>query len=253
MKISLYAKSNLFKVEDIEEYLKEKIRNHDIEFCGDFIKKYPDRLEEISHQMASIRVLNPMSKFQYNEPTYGEIRFERRVLLRQQAPHGVLYDGYKLQEIYRSMIPRERRTLDHIHIIFTDRFFGTYDNSDLRYHGRVIILGYPSVISTTGIVEAPAKPRDFYLKRRLVGEDPLAYEELKRQYKGRFIDYGDPRLGEVLKGYTMQAIFYHIYREAFCENKKCRLYNAHWQEEVIEAQLSKPEFCRRHAEMAKSL
>ena len=59
----------------------------------------------------------------------------------------------------------------------------------------------------------------------------------------------DPRLTELLKGYTMQAVFYHLFAEPFCDNPDCRLFNAHWQEEMIKAQLQGADFCRRHREL----
>jgi hypothetical protein len=93
------------------------------------------------------------------------------------------------------------------------------------------------------VVEAPAKPRDFYLKQQL-GASLLT---LKEEFKGKFIDYNDLRLTEVMKGYVMQALFFHITGNPFCKNKNCRLYNAHWQEDLIQAQLtSKNDFCAQH-------
>ena len=70
--------------------------------------------------------------------------------------------------------------------------------------------------------------------------------KLKKRFKDKFIDYDDTRLTEVMKGYCIQALFFYISGEPFCEDNKCRLYNAHWQEEVINAQLAKPEFCKKH-------
>jgi hypothetical protein len=59
-----------------------------------------------------------------------------------------------------------------------------------------------------------------------------------------------------MKGYVMQAIAYRLWGDPFCGDQNCRLYNAHWQEEVIRAQLESPyEFCPYHrqkfAELAK--
>lgn len=101
------------------------------------------------------------------------------------------------------------------------------------------MYGFPSLISTTGIVEAPAKPKEFYeLKQEYVALGlPVPIEELKKKFRGRFIDYDDERLTEIMKGYVMQALFYHIFGEPFCRERRCRLFNAHWQEEVLEAQL----------------
>jgi hypothetical protein len=112
------------------------------------------------------------------------------------------------------------------------------------------VYGIPSIISTTGVVEAPAKPREYYLLKQqygMLGKDPL---ELKDRFKGRFIDYEDERLTEVMRGYAMQAVFYSLIGDPFCEDKGCRLYNAHWQEELIFAQLEgEYEFCPRHTEL----
>ena len=99
-------------------------------------------------------------------------------------------------------------------------------------------------------MEGPAKPREFYLKKQM-GIDPLV---LKEEFKGRFIDYEDPRITEIMKGYVMQAIFFHLFGDPFCSDKNCRLYNAHWQEEVIHAQIeSKYEFCLYHEEILKKI
>jgi hypothetical protein len=253
MRVILYAKPTI-KVSEVVEYLSKKIKQHCVEFAGDFLEKYPpSNIDRLSHEIARIRVLNPNKEFEYNDVTYGEIQFEKKVLERKISPHGILYDGFMLQYIYRELIPLDKRSLEQVHIIFTDRLFGTFDEVDRRYHSRVILLGYPSLISTTGIVEAPAKPREFYIQKILLGHDPLAYEEIKEQFRGRFIDHGDPRMEEVLKGYAMQAVFYQVFNEAFCDNKICRLYNSHWQEEVINSQFTEPEFCKKHRQMAKSL
>jgi len=77
---------------------------------------------------------------------------------------------------------------------------------------------------------------------------------LKEEFKGKFIDYNDPRLTEVMKGYVMQALFFHITGNPFCKNRNCRLYNAHWQEDLIQAQLtSKNDFCAQHQRLLTRL
>ncbi|MFN4133889.1 MAG: DUF6775 family putative metallopeptidase, partial [Candidatus Hadarchaeales archaeon] len=108
--------------------------------------------------------------------------------------------------------------------------------------------GWPSLISTTGIVEAPAKPKDFYRLKQVYAASGVPVDELKEKFSGRFMDYDDARLTEVMKGYCMQALFYHLFGEPFCDQPTCRLYNAHWQEEVITAQLG-GNLCERHSKM----
>ncbi len=78
--------------------------------------------------------------------------------------------------------------------------------------------------------------------------------ELKERFKGRFIDSEDERRTEVVKGYAMQGVFYRLVGNPFCEDKGCRLYNAHWQEELIFAQLgSGYEFCGQHEKILDDL
>jgi len=97
-------------------------------------------------------------------------------------------------------------------------------------------------------VEAPAKPREFYLAQQQLGGRPSeeAVAVLKQQFRGRFLDHDDPRLTEVVKGYAMQAVAYLLTGEAFCDDPDCRLFNAHWQEEMLCAQTA-DRYCERHA------
>ncbi len=74
-----------------------------------------------------------------------------------------LYDGFVMQKMFAEMTPTAEMSLAHIHIIFTSLLTCTFSEDDWRYHGRAIICGTPSIISTTGIVESLAKPREFYL------------------------------------------------------------------------------------------
>jgi len=251
MKIFLYSREKFEFVDEIKKYLGETVSKAKVEVRGDFINYFSGtETEKLALEIARIRVTDVNAPFAYSESLYGEIEHEKRVLSGNGSSFGVLYDGFKLHGILQSLIPAEERNLDSIHIILTDRLFGTFDEEDLRYHARVIVCGFPSIISTTGVVEAPAKPREFYIEKQLLGGDKIAIEDLKKKFEGQFIDYDDPRMPDVLKGYVMQAIFYHVFREAFCEDKNCRLYNAHWQEEMIHAQLKRPEFCKRHERLA---
>ena len=173
----------------------------------------------------------------------GELAYENRRIEREDfKSFGILYDGFGLQGICSSLIQRNERGLNHCHIILTNQLLGTWDDDDHQYHARVSVYGFPSLISTAGVVEAPAKPREFYLKRRL----GMSLEVLTGEFRGRFIDHGDPLLTEVIKGYVVQTLFYHMTGNPFCDDPDCRLFNAHWQEEVLETQLSQPEFCERH-------
>lgn len=235
---------------EVAEYLREKLPQLKIDLRDEFVTHHLKDTNELAMELAGLRVRDLNAPDTNFEPLYGEVEYERRTLKDPRCESGgILYDGFKLHSLLQKLIPE--REFGHFHILFTNRLLGTRDENDHRYHARVIICGHPSIISTTGIVEAPAKPKEFYyLKRRyatLGMQIPL--EVLKEGVKGRFIDYDDEKLTEVMKGYVMQAIFYYFIHEPFCEKKYCRLYNAHRQEEVLDAQLSSPEFCERHEKM----
>jgi len=180
----------------------------------------------------------------------GEIEYERRRILGKTRSFGILYDGFHLPRILCEIMPREERSREFVHIFFTNRLFATWDGNNKRYHLRASVYGVPSIISTTGLVEAPAKPREYYLLKQQYERLRKDLTELKERFKGSFIDYEDEHLTEVMKGYAMQAIFYALTGDPFCEDKGCRLYNAHWQEELIFAQLwGEYEFCGRHTKI----
>jgi hypothetical protein len=251
------GKTESLNIEEIVNYLKKRLTNTKVEIREDFISfvltRLPDRekrevLEKIAQELASSKVHDIKNKdITHHRPLPAEINYEKRRLAdSQHKTTGILYDGFRLLDIFTKLIPKHESNLKYCHIIFTNQLFGTYSENDLRYHARVVVFGFPSIISTTGIVEAPAKPREFYLKRQL----GLELFTLKEEFKGRFIDYNDPQLTEVMKGYCMQTIFFHMISDPFCNDKNCRLYNAHWQEEVIHAQLkSENEFCNLHKEI----
>ena len=237
--------------EEVAEYLTEKLGNVPVEIRGNPFTPLIDEAQGYARKLASIKVQDTSRNIALDqEPLYGELSYERRRILGKTRAFGVLYDGFQLQRIFAELIVPKERSLGIINVFLTNRLFATWDEANGRYHARTSVYGFPSVISTTGIVEAPAKPREYYLLRQqceMLGKDPL---ELKERFKGRFIDYKDERLTEVIKGYIMQAAFYCLMDDPFCTDKGCRLFNAHWQEELIFAQLeSGYEFCQRHTEL----
>ncbi len=257
MEIVLYDEgtSKGLDIGEIAEYLRKKLgkvpvdtRGNPLAFCLEKSQDYARKLASIKIQDASRKIASEL------EPLYGEIEYEKRRILGKTRAFGVLYDGFLLSRILSEVIPREKRSPEFVHIFFTNRLFATWDDIDKRYHLRTSVYSMPSIISTTGLIEAPAKPREYYLLKQqyeMMGKDLL---ELKERFKGRFLDYEDKRLTEVMKGYAMQAVFYSLTGAPFCEDNGCRLYNAHWQEELIFAQLeSQYEFCEHHTRVLDDL
>ncbi len=251
-KVVLYDEgmAEALDIQEIAEYLRDKLSKVEVEarenplaFCLEKSSDYATKLASIKIQDVSRKIVSE------HQPLYGEIQYEKRRILGKTRSFGVLYDGFYLQRVFSELLPKGEHSIGFVHIFFTNRLFATWEEGDKRYHARTSVYGFPSVISTTGLIEAPAKPREYYLLKQqyqMLGRDPL---DLKDRFKGHFIDYDDERLTEVMKGYVMQAVFYFLTGNPFCQDKGCRLYNAHWQEELIFAQLeSGYEFCQRHSE-----
>lgn len=257
IKVHLYDEPSVenLVLSELSSYLKEKIPFKKVNVRGPPVKDFKGSKEDLAEKFAKTRVRDPESPKMDFEPLYGEIRFEED-LIRDPSKKvsGVLYDGLRLSKIFQKLLPEDEMDFSHIHIIFTNRLFGVWDGADHRYHARVAVYGFPSIISTTGIVEAPAKPKEFYRKkhhRARLGQTAGVIDELKKEFEGDFVDYEDERLTEVMKGYVMQAVFYHLTSDPFCDNPHCRLYNAHWQKKLLQAQLGSPEFCERHEKTIK--
>ncbi len=259
--IHLYAdpSARTLDLREISTYLQDKVSQVSVDVREPLITaRSQEKIDELALRLAKTKVRDLMGPGPPFEPLMGEVSIERRFVKdpTTRLP-GLLYDGFSLLNLASDLLPEDEQTLSHIHIIFTNRLFATLEDGDGRYHARVILCGFPSMISTTGIVESPAKPKEYYaLKRRYASlGEAVPYEEIKERLRGRFIDYDDERLTEVMKGYVMQAVFYHFFGEPFCVDKTCRLFNSHWQEEIILSQIGPKtsEFCERHTKMLEGL
>jgi hypothetical protein len=205
----------------------------------------------LAEELASIYILDTKQPYQH-QPERRDNHARNKVLFEKNlitSPHRTfaLYDGFMMQRLYSRLLPVFEKTIDNIHIIFDGRLTCTFSEEDYRYHARAIICGTPSIISTTGIIEAPAKPKDFYFEQ--IGKMPSTtdIEELKKQFAGKYIDYDDDRINSVATGYTIQALFFFLTDgNPFCNDDSCRIFNAHWQEDLIRTQVDNQRICKRH-------
>ena len=215
-------------------------------------------LDMIAEKLVSARISEIKSPY-YDQakrrakPTIEETIYEKHLILSaslRPRPF-VLYDGFILQRLYGASMPSEETSLEHIHIIFDPRLACTFSEEDWRYHARAIICGTPSIISTTGIVEGPAKNKEFYLpETQFELMQPHKQGSERRQSASEFLGYDDSRINSIAIGYILQALFYFITEGyPFCHNKSCRLYNAHWQSDLLQTQIKIKKLCKRHLGM----
>jgi hypothetical protein len=184
------------------------------------------------------RGLNP-------NPFQVEIDYESRNLQREDRKIGPVYSGFHFQALVREILLKEGiKSIELLPIIFTNQRLATWGED--RWHLRTVLLGFPNIISTTGLVEAPARERDYYLLKNV---DPSLGEKWLEENPNHLV-IDDPRLTEVVKGYLWQVVFFSMRRGdfSFCGNPECSLYNSHWQREVLKAQTG-GKLCEEHLRM----
>ena len=210
-------------------------------------------------KISGCRIFDHKMPFKKNLPNKQEIDFEKSVCKdtklmektkmvedAKKIEDVMMYDGFELQNIIYDIITKNDSESNNLHIVFTNRLICTYDTTDSRYHGRTVICSNPAIISTTGMIEAPARPREYYFEAMKCKKQGLDIQDVKKNYSGKFLDYHDKRLSKISEGYLLQAIFYYMTGDAFCDSLDCRLNNAHWQKDLLYSQLKIGKLGNKH-------
>jgi len=240
------APTTVADIDAIADWLQARI-DADVSVRDRFLDVH--RTEDLAERFAEARVPSPYDR-ETGNTMLGTIRYEERALEHPEREGGVLYDGQQIQQALNAALPPEQRGLETLHVPIIDRAIGTWGDHDGRWHKRVTVLGQPALVSVPGLYEAPAKPENYYKEKQrhalLSGETPPR-EVLENQVEGDFLVADDPRTTDALCGYVLQTYHYLETGEAFCDREGCRLFNAHYHEDLIDAQLREPAFCSEHA------
>ncbi|MBE0429844.1 MAG: hypothetical protein IBX61_08225 [Thermoleophilia bacterium] len=258
----IYAEPRCRKIDfdEIAGYAKKRLKRVDVRLRGPLMESSIDgdgpaagavSADVLARGLAAAKVRRLDAPRDLDSKALpGEETYESRRLASRDSPvFGILYDGFELASLLSGLLPAGECRIDRLHVVFTNQLIGTWEEGDLRYHARAAILGAPSIISVSGIVEAPARDRAYYITRRnaeALGFSEDEKVELSRSFAEDFLSHDDVRLTEAAKGYLMQAAAYRMTDEPFCKDPECRLYNAHWQRELLKAQFGGPEFCGWH-------
>ena len=216
--------------------------------------------------ISGCRIFDPKMPFKEHLPSKQEMDFEKSVCKdtklmgkttmiedARRIEDVVMYDGFEVQNIISDIITENDSDQNNLHIVFTNKLTCTYDTADSRYHGRSVICSNPAIISTTGMIEAPARPREYYFEAMKCKMQGLDIQNVKKNYNEKILDYHDQRLSKIAEGYLLQVIFYYMTGDAFCDSLDCRLNNAHWQKDLLYSQLEIGKLCHKHQTLLDKL
>ncbi len=214
-----------------------------------FFKHFKHSIDKIAIEFTASRVFDIFSvACSEVHESYPLVNIEKEFLVEDKTVYGVLYDAGRVTKFMRKMMPKEELLMCVHHIVFLDRLIGTYSGD--RYHARMVHCSVPSVISPLGIIQGPARPREFYEMRNANPQIPE--EILIEEFKALVITYDDERITEVAKALALQAVLWGNGFMPFCEKPDCRLYNPHWQEEMVRAMVE-GKFCRKHLKILREI
>ena len=181
-KIIIYDEPSVpeIQVNDLEKFLQEtfsvkvETRENILKFSS----------KNTALKIAECKIFNLRKDFEKHTATDEEISFEEsNVHDTSNTENIIMYDGFRLQKVLANLISETENTKNIFHIFFTNKLTCTYDYNDYRYHGRALIGSNPSIISTTGVIEAPAKPREYYHNLMINFTQGVNVETIKQKYK----------------------------------------------------------------------
>jgi hypothetical protein len=212
-------------VDYINSFLSKFIPSVRIQDCP-----IPDKAN-LAPGFARIKVFDPNCDEMNPKPFPAEIDFEMRKLTSCRCGSGTVYSGNHYALILRKHLPEIFFDIRAKPVLITPEYLATFEASEKRWHLRYGIFSVPTIISLNGIIEAPARPREYYLAKSM---------GLQPDHDDKFVTGDDPRLPRILAGIILQAWWYYHDGNPFCPDPNCSLYNAHWQEELINSQKDEP-------------
>ena len=189
-----------------------------------------------AEDLAALRVINFNKPDLNDNPLPTEIEFEKSKMEGCQCGKGVVYSGVQIALLLKKGLSVMGVQWGEKPIFFTQDYIATFDNNDLRWHLRYGVFSFPSIISLPGIIEAPARPREYYLLRNHGVPDQMIPDSLRERY----LTTGDARIPRILAGILLQVFFFYQNGDPFCRDPFCSLYHAHWQEELLRSQENEP-------------
>jgi hypothetical protein len=246
------------KVDAVADSLRRELPNAQVEIRGEFVRHHAQDLDLAAETIAAARLRHERLRTASEMPLVGEVAAERRILDGAPAD-GAVYDAFLYQDALRRMLSAEESRRSCLHVAVTNRLMAQWwDAPDNCYYGVTVVCGNPSVVSIPGCYEGPGVPPGFResltKNKATMPSHVAAYRATAAQCRDQMVFYGDDRITAIVMGMVWQAVFYHFFGEAFCEDATCRLFNAHQHVEMCAALLPDGgRLCEKHARKIHSM
>ncbi|UCG70376.1 MAG: hypothetical protein JSV09_04995, partial [Thermoplasmata archaeon] len=108
-------------------------------FISMVIEKDTDA-DSVAKRFVATKVFDVSDPKKTYDPFSVEIEHEKKLILGSSDKGPVmLYDGFRLQRLFRELLSKPESNFKHMHIVFTNRPIATWDSGDGRYHARTSV------------------------------------------------------------------------------------------------------------------
>ena len=236
----------------IARHLADLLPQAQVETRTDFLTWHLGQFEPPQVELLTDEVAARLEEREVHDLVAPDRRHELEPVPPESRDLGAVYLADQLQDVMRALLRRDERGPAFLHLAYITQCLGRWVAGASHLHLGIIQHGEPTIISTTGFVEAPALPREYAFRRtQLLGFGmEEAAEELDERFTGAALVHGDTRIDRVAAGYALQAVFRQMFGEQACATPTCPLHPAATHDELARAHLSEDSrLCDRHARM----
>jgi len=236
----------------VGQYLAELLPETQIETRTDFFTWQLGQFELPQVDMLAEQIAARLEEREVHDLVNPDLRADLSPITPEERDLGAVYLAGPLQDVMRPLVPEAERGESSLHLAYITQCIGEFEAGQTLLRLRIVRHGEPTIISTTGFVEAPDLPREYIFRRAQLlgfGMDDAA-EELDESFAGQALGHGDEGVTRVAIGYALQALFFRLFGEESCADTTCPLHRARTHDELFEAHLSdQSALCDRHARM----
>lgn len=236
----------------IAQFLSELLPEARVETRTDFFTHHLARFEPEQVEVLTEELAARLREREVRNLVAPDRRGDLEPVRPEDRDLGVVYLAEPLQDVMLPMIPEQERGPEHLHLVHLEHCIGRFEPRESHLRLQIIQHGQPTIVSTTGFVEAPALPREYSFRQAQLFAFGIeeATEELDEVFAKETLGHDDPRITHVATGFALKAVFRRLFDERGCDDPTCPLHHVDTHDELAAAHLSEAAgLCERHTRM----